>query len=185
MKIWKIAAISAFVVLAIGAVGAGYAFAQAPTNPWGGGFGPGYGGMMGRGGGFAQDGGDYSWMNGMHQWMANSGGMHTLVWDGLADALDLTTDELNAELTSGKTLAEIAEAQGVSEDELAAALETSVKAGLEKAVADGVLTQEEADWMLSQMGGNYAWMIGHMGSAGFGPGGCHGGFNGPASGANS
>jgi hypothetical protein len=60
---------------------------------------------------------------------------------------------------------------------LAAMLETSVKTGLDKAVADGVLTQAQADQMLSQMGGNFGWMISHMGNGGgFGPGGCHGNF---------
>jgi len=85
----------------------------------------------------------------------------------------MTPDELNAELTSGKTLTEIAEAQGLTREQLAAALETSVKAGLDKAVADGTLTQAQADQMLSHMGGNFEWMIDHMGAAGFGPGGCH------------
>jgi hypothetical protein len=62
---------------------------------------------------------------------------------------------------------------------------------LAQAVADGALTQEQADAMLSQMVGNYEWMLDNMGtSAGygmmggysgqqgsngqFGPGGCHG-----------
>ncbi|MBI3764314.1 MAG: hypothetical protein HY260_20930 [Chloroflexi bacterium] len=199
MKTWKIVAISAVVVLALAALGAGFAFAQAPTPPapgngWGGMMGgnggsammggfsnqngtpaPGYGVM----GGWGQNGGNYQWMNNMHQWMFTTGGMHTLVWGGLADALKLTQDELNAQLASGKTLAQIAEAKGVTQEQLAAALETSVKAGLDKAVADGVLTREQADGMLNQMGGNWGWMIGHMGAgggAGFGPGGCHGTF---------
>lgn len=133
-------------------------------------------------GGWAQTDDGYQWMNNMHAWMSTTGGMHNLVWDGLADALGLTQDELNARLSSGQTLAQIAEAQGVTQEELAAALEASVKAGLDQAVADGVLTREQADWMLSHtpalasgasVGDNWDWMISHMG-AGFGPGGCHG-----------
>jgi len=181
----KIAVITGVVVLALAALGAGFVFAQTstPTAPWGGGYGP--GGMMGGGygmmGNFAQNGGDYQWMNNMHQWMLTSGArsVHTLVWNGLAEALGLTPDELNAELASGKTLTQIAEAKGVSGEQLTATLETSVKAGLDKAVADGVLTQAQADQMLSYMSGNYAWMLSHMGAgagAGFGPGGCHGNF---------
>ena len=179
----KIAVITGVVVLAFAALGAGFVFAQTstPTAPWGGGYGP--GGMMGGGyglmGNFAQNGDGYGWMKNMHQWMLTSGGMHTIVWNGLAEALGLTPDELNAELASGKTLTQIAEAQGVSQDQLTAVLETSVKAGLDKAVADGVLTQAQADQMLSHMSGNYVWMLSHMGTgagAGFGPGGCHGNF---------
>lgn len=93
-------------------------------------------------------------MAGMHQWMLSTGGMHTIVWNGLAGALKLTPEELNAQLASGKTLAQIAEAQGVSQEQLAQALESAVKAGLDKAVADKVLSQEQADWMLSHMSGN-------------------------------
>ncbi len=104
--------------------------------------------------------------------------MHTLVWDGLADALGLTRDQLNAELAAGRTLALVAEAQGVSQDQLGAALEKSVKAGLDTAVADSVVTQAQADWMQSHMAGNYEWMLSHMGTfaGGRGPGGCHGSF---------
>jgi len=104
-------------------------------------------------------------VTGMRQWMLSMGGMHTIVWNGLYSALKLTPEELNAQLASGKTLAQIAEAQGVSQEQLAQALESAVKAGLDKAVADKVLTQEQADWMISHMG---------TGGMGFGPGGCHG-----------
>jgi len=158
------------------------AFAQR-NGPWGNG--PFRGGMMG---GFAPNatqpytgtfgygmmGGNGS-MAAMHQWMLSTGGMHTIVWNGLASALRLTPEELNAQLASGKTLAQIAEAQGVSQEQLAQALESAVKAGLDKAVADKVLTQEQADWMLSHMSGNWDWMISHMGTGGmgFGPSGCH------------
>jgi uncharacterized protein YidB (DUF937 family) len=185
----KIAVISGVVVLALAAIGAGFVFAQTstPTAPWGGGYSPGHGMMGGYGGGMmggqGMMGNGYSRMNGvdmnaMHQWMSTSGGMHALVWNGLAEALGLTPDELNAELVSGKTLLQIAEAKGISQEQLAAKLETLVKAGLDKAVADGVLTQAQADQMLSHMSGNYSWMITHMGNfgGGFGPGGCHGNF---------
>ncbi len=181
MNTLKIAVIATVVVLAIAALGAGFVFAQTPTPPapWGNGY-----GMMGSNGGygmmgqFGQNGDDYAWMNNMHEWMTTTGGMHTIVWNGLAEALDLSPDELNAELTSGKTLTQIAEARDVSQEQLAAVLETSVKAGLDKAVVDGVLTRDQADQMLNYMGGNYGWMISHMGNfnGSFGPGGCHGNF---------
>jgi len=185
----KIAVITGVVVLALAALGAGFVFAQTATPPapgygWGGMMGGYGGGMMGGYGGgmmgnFAQNGDGYGWMQNMHQWMYTGGArsVHTIVWNGLAEALGLTPEELNAELASGKTLAQIAEAQGVSQEQLASALESSVKAGLDKAVADGVLTQAQADQMLSHMSSNYGWMLSHMGagaSAGFGPGGCHG-----------
>lgn len=181
MKSLKFAGIAVIVVLALGLLGVGLVFAQKPTqSPWG------RSGMMGNGwngngmmGGYRQDGAGTDWMNDMHQWMTTTGGMHPLVWDRLAEALGLTTDELNAQISSGKTLAQIAEEREVSQEELSVTLETAVQAGLEKAVTDGVLTQEQADAMLAHMSGNYAWMLTqkgiHMG-AGVGPGfdGCHG-----------
>jgi hypothetical protein len=181
MKSLKVAGIAVIVVLALGVLGVGLVFAQQPTqSPWG------RSGMMGNGwngsgmmGGYSQDGNGADWMNDMHQWMTATGGMHTLVWDRLAEALGLTTDELNAELSSGKTLAQIAEKQGISQEELSVTLETTVQAGLKKAVAEGVLTQEQADSMRAHMSGNYAWMLTQMGThmgTGYdlGPGGCHG-----------
>ena len=198
MNTLKIAVIATVAVLAIAVLGAGFVFAQTstPPAPWGNGYGmmggygyqngtpaSGYGyGLMGDGAGmmgnFAQNGDGYAWMNNMHQWMYTSGGMHALVWNGLADAIGLTPDELNAELASGKTLTQIAETKGVSQEQLAVALEKSVKAGLDKAIADGVLTQEQAEQMLNHMGGNYSWMITYMGNfgGGFDPGNCHGNF---------
>jgi hypothetical protein len=124
MKSLKFAGIAVIVVLALGVLGVGLVFAQQPTqSPWG------RSGMMGNGwngsgmmGGYSQDGNGADWMNDMHQWMTATGGMHTLVWDRLAEALGLTTDELNAELSSGKTLAQIAEKQGISQDELSVTL---------------------------------------------------------------
>lgn len=185
-------------LLALGALGLGVAFAQTPTpnNP----FSP--GGMMG--GAWRQQGGS-NWMGAMHNGMTSTGGMHTLVWDTMAEAFGLTTDELNAEFKSGKTLAALAEEKGLDRADLVAELESAHQAGLAQAVADGVLTQEQADAMLSQMAGRYEWMLDNMGAgAGYGmmggrggmmggfygrhgsggqfaPGGCHGNFAPPSS----
>jgi hypothetical protein len=52
-------------------------------------------------------------MGAMHNWMTSTGGMHTLVWDSLANALGLTSDELTAELNSGKSLTALAEEKGL------------------------------------------------------------------------
>ncbi|RIK38651.1 MAG: hypothetical protein DCC55_20430 [Chloroflexi bacterium] len=65
--------------------------------------------------------------------------------DILAEVLDMTTEELQAELNSGKTLLAIAEAQGLDETELQAAFEAALGERLDQAVADGDLTQAQAD----------------------------------------
>ena len=138
---------------------------------------PGFGSMHSQGGMMnSMNGVD---MNAMHQWMSDTGAqsVHSLVWGDLAEALNLTPDELNTQLASGQTLTQIADAQGVSQEQLTTALETSMKAGLDQAVTDGAFTREQADQMLSQMSGQYQWMITQMGTGmGFGNGNCHGNF---------
>ena len=202
----KLLGIALVVVLALVALGAGIAFAQTQTQNSGFGTGwmmgsngqTGYGsGMMGGRGGimsdYAQNDSGWEWMDAMHQWMTTSDGMHTFVWNALAEKLGLTSDELYGEVNSGKTIAQIAEEKGVSRADLIAALETAHQTSLAQAVTDGALTQEQADNILAQMAGRYEWMLDNMGSGGMmsgqygaggmmngqaGAGGCHGNWNG-------
>ena len=165
-------------VLAIVALGTETAFAQSstPDPEYGSGRmigwsirnGTGGNGMMGgRGGmmgGFAQASDGWGWMNSMHQWMTTSGGMHTLVWNTVAEKLGLISDELFTELNSGKTLAEVAEDRDISRAGLVAAIEKAHQDSLAQAVQDGVLTQSQADSILAQMAGRYEWMLDNMGN---------------------
>ncbi len=153
-KTIKILLVVVFSLIAIGAVGMGVAYAQdeTPENP----FTP--GGMMR--GWRGQD--DTDWMNTMHAWMNQTGGMHTLVWENLAEALGLTQDELSAELENGKTLESLAAEKGLDRNVLITVLENTHQDALAQGVADGALTQEQADSILSQMEGHYEWMIENM-----------------------
>ena len=45
-----------------------------------------------------------------------------------------------------------------------------MKTGLEQAVKDGKLTQEQADLMIKNMDGQYEWMITNMGAGMMGTG---------------
>lgn len=67
-----------------------------------------------------------------------------------AEALGMTTEDLKAQVQEGKTLAQIAESKGVSTDDLAAAMVKGTKTALDKSVADGKLTQAEADERLAK-----------------------------------
>ena len=189
----KYLVIALVAVIVTGALGLGVAFAQNPTplSPFT------SDGMMG--GVWNQQGGS-NWMSAMHNWMTTSGGMHTLALDSLANTFGLTTDELNEELNSGKTLATLAEEKGLDRVALVAELESAHQIGLAQAVADGILTQEQADAMFNQMAGRYEWMLDNMGAGAdygmigerggmigsffgrqgsngqFTPGGCHGNF---------
>jgi len=101
----------------------------------------------------------------------------SLTWlTAAADALDMTTDELVAEIQGGKTLEEIAEEAGVDYADVQAAVQaarqTEFRDRIQQAVDDGTITQENADWLLEGLengfigGGAGFGMHGH----GFGPG---------------
>jgi hypothetical protein len=188
MKFVKIAGVTTIVLIALAVLGVTLAFAQKPNptdTPWwntmrnmmqgsGNGGAIGNGGMMGGNwqsmqqmhNQMTQNGG----MSAMHEWMHQSGGVHDTVWNALAEKLGLTSEELTAQINSDKTLAQIAQEKGVATKNLAAIMETGMKAGLDQAVKDGKLTQEQADLMLKNMDGQYDWMITNMGAGMMGAG---------------
>jgi hypothetical protein len=69
----------------------------------------------------------------------------------LAEALGLTPQEVSDALAEGQTVAEIADAQGVSLKAVVAALIAPRAELLTQAVSEGRITQEQADWMLEEM----------------------------------
>lgn len=102
-------------------------FAQGPTPATSQGY-CGYGPALGRGMG------------------AGSG----LMAEAVADVLDMTPEEICEARAEGQTLADLAAQQGVSTDELVQAIVAAKQAAIEQALADGRLTQEQADWMLER-----------------------------------
>jgi hypothetical protein len=121
------------------------------------GYGP--GGMMGRRGngyGPGMMGGRGLGVN------RGEGVMHDYMITAFAASVDLTSEQVETRLADGETLKEIAIAQGITEDQLPDLITQVRQAALDQAVADGVLTQAQADLMLEHMN-NY------MGP-GFGPG---------------
>jgi uncharacterized protein YidB (DUF937 family) len=63
----------------------------------------------------------------------------------MAEALGMTTEELVSELQDGKTVAEVAEAQGVDLDTVVDAVLAEIEERLDTLVEEGRLTQEQAD----------------------------------------
>jgi hypothetical protein len=102
---------------------------------------------------------------------------------GLAAAaayLGVTEAELHTQLESGKTLAEIAKANGKSVDGLEAAMTAELKSKLDAAVKAGRITRAQADAMLKQMSSRLADMVNGKLGAGMHPDGDGGnGFGGP------
>ena len=131
--------ITVLVLLALGALGVGVAFAQGSQPP-------------------TQRG--YGWM-------------HDYVEQALAAKLGLTEAQVEDQLASGKTMYQIALDNGIKQEDLADFLNEVHKEAFASAVKDGVMTQEQADWMLERM----------QNRAGFGFGNCpmHGGQGGPSS----
>jgi len=80
------------------------------------------------------------------------------VFDAAAEALGLTPEELFTELHDGRSLAEVAEAQGVDLEMVQEAQHEAQQAAIEQAVEDGTLTQEQADRMLERLEQDHAPM---------------------------
>ena len=70
--------------------------------------------------------------------------------EAAAEALGLSMDELRTELRGGATLADIAAEQGVAVQTVIDAMVAELKAHLDERVAEGDLTQEEADAKLAK-----------------------------------
>jgi uncharacterized protein (DUF433 family) len=71
--------------------------------------------------------------------------------DELADALGTTPAKLFAQLRAGKSIADVAKANGKSLDDVRSALKATVKTRLDKAVANDDLTQKQADAILGRV----------------------------------
>ena len=135
---------------------AGYAFAQGQP-PWVGDypFGPemmnGYGNyhdeMMDNG---------YGMMgSGMMGWHGDESPMHEAMIDSLAESLDLSPEELETRHDAGESFWDIAEAEGLSYEEIRDLMFSAHDGALEDAAAEGQLTQEQAEWMDEHM--NQMW----------------------------
>ena len=169
---WLIVGISivALAALALGGlVWAGTAYAQSQTPPV-----PGYpGGMMG---GYGAQGGQYGGY-GMMDGFGTPGGygvmgggygpMHEYMVDALAEALNLTPEEIQSRIDAGETPWQIAQTQGLSEEEIQQLMLDAHDKALDGAVEAGTLTQEQADWMDQHMESMWS-------ADGAGFGGCQG-----------
>lgn len=98
------------------------------------------------------------------------GSMHEYVEQALAAKLGLAEKQIEDELASGKTMYQIVLDNGIAQEELAAFMNDVHKDAFAKAVADGVMTQEQADFMLQRMQNRGAYGTGncpmHNGQAG-------------------
>ena len=115
--------IAGLVVMALVVLGAGVASAQGPT-PY-----TGNGPMVQNGGGW----------------------MHNYVEQALAAKLGLTEEQVEDELAAGKPMYQIALDNGIPQEALTDFMNGVHQDAFAAAVKDGVVTQEQADWMLQRM----------------------------------
>jgi hypothetical protein len=138
MRKWVIGA--GIAVVAIGLVVGGAAFAASQAAP--------DTAALGQAAYMAQMGGR---MQAFRQGGAGPGGfggqLHDFVFQALADELNLSVEELEGKVANGQDMAEIAQEQGVAEEDLPSILEAARAGALAAAVEAGVLTQVQADWM--------------------------------------
>jgi len=130
----KILVVVSVVFVALVIFGAGFVFSQYQSVSASGlpqGYGP--GGMMGPGG------------------RGGYGSMHDYVEQALAAKLGLTEAQVEEQLTAGKSMYQIALDKGTAEADVPALLTEVHKTAFAKAVAEGVLTQAQADAMLQRM----------------------------------
>jgi hypothetical protein len=118
-------------VAVLAVFGVGVAFAQGPTPFAGNGpmtLAPGASAGVGNGGGY----------------------LHTYMVTAFAEKLGLKVEDVNARLTAGESMYDIAIADGVKAEDFPALMVTVRTAALDAAVKDGVITQAQADWMKSR-----------------------------------
>jgi hypothetical protein len=123
----------------------------------------------------APAGGIWGWGRGLFGF--GRGGQWTM-FDTAAEELGLTPEELFAELHAGKSLEEVAEAQGVDletlQETLSAARGEAMRDRIAQAVEEGTMDQEQADWLLEGL--EQGFIPGRDFGHGFGGGRMRGGF---------
>jgi len=89
-----------------------------------------------------------------------------------AKALNMTADQLSTQLWGGRTLAQLAEKAGVKLEDVQTAMQNARKeaqrAAIEQAVGDGLLTRQQADWLLQGLENGYLGHGGGLSSGGRG-----------------
>jgi len=136
-KIFVVLTVVGIALASFGWVGVTQAFAQTPTPPT-----PVVPNQPGLGRGA-----------GMMSGNRGSGLLQNYMLSAMASVFGLTEDELQTQLNGGKTMYQIAQEQGLTSEEFYTKMTEVRSEALNKALADGIITQDAADWMLSHMGG--------------------------------
>jgi hypothetical protein len=140
--------IAILAVLAVALATYGYVQAQSSTPPSPT---PGYG----QGGMFGGRGARGGMMGGQVGNVDLDGPLHDAMIDTFAAKLGISVEDLNARLTNGETMAQIASEKGLSAAQFQTLMQDARSQALDQAVKDGTLTQEQADWMKQRGAGMF------------------------------
>jgi hypothetical protein len=128
-----LAAVVGALVLAFGITGLASADSPERANQ-------GYGrGMMGGGG---------NWGRGTGQ----DGPLHDAMVASMAEALGMDAATLEQRLDAGETMWQVGQTTSLSAEQFSTAMQQARADALKQAVADGTITQAQADWMAQRMG---------------------------------
>jgi hypothetical protein len=183
-KFWIIGTLAALALIAFGVVGFAYAQSQGSDSPtgtagygcgmFGTGSGQGNGGRMGRGmmgnRGYIQDETGCPMVDGDENGTTEYGPLHEYMYNAFAQALGLTPEELETRRLAGDTLWDIAQEQGMTAEQFQELMTTARTNAVNQAVADGVITQEQGNFMLERMETMMGNGVGP--GSGLGNGGC-------------
>ena len=149
-------AIVATLVVALLSTGNVFAQGTTPPTPQTPGSGVGLGNGLGRGG--AMGNGGMRGGAGMGIAGTGQGLLHDAMIAVFAQKLGISVDDLNARLTKGETMAQIASSKGLTAEQFTALMSDARTQAIDQAVKAGTLTQAQADWMKQRqgrmMGGN-------------------------------
>jgi uncharacterized protein YidB (DUF937 family) len=88
---------------------------------------------------------------------------HNENWKEMASILGIDVKTLQADLKSGKSLAEIAQTKGISEQTLISDLQAHLKTRLDQAVANGKMTADKENEILSKSASRFKNLVEHKG----------------------
>jgi hypothetical protein len=135
-KFWKLTSIIAVLVAVVAFAGITAAFAQGPNQP---------DDITPSGGNRAQHGAGA----GLGVMAVDEATMHAAI----AEALDMSVEAFEAAIAEGKTPFVLAQELGIDFADVQAAMQSVHTEALQQAVDDGLITQEQYDWIRSRSGG--------------------------------
>ena len=95
--------------------------------------------------------GSSNWENGARAGVMDRGFLHEYMMEALAIALDIPADQLEQRIANGDNLRVILQELGLESDAINKIVVEARINAIERAVGDGLLDQEQADWMFDRI----------------------------------